>query len=260
MENAVQHNFKPLAELLNNSRWQAYDLLYTDHNPHKGHDGTNAIACYYLLNADQTMAIGWVHNLNAYWENHYYVTNTDTTQNFFGCTAPDSQQVTLTGLQPGMDYHITWFPTRMNDTIHPADALDTSRTGTVVLDISSAPLGDTLDHYLDTLRLDYAFIVALQPVHRNMPVAGTTDSVAVSSDWTFNMFPNPAGNAVTLVLPPDGTMHEVSMYDLTGRRVWSRTNVAAPLLEIPTGGLGRRAYSVHVSDGRSRKMKTLILR
>jgi hypothetical protein len=204
------------------------------------------------------MAIGWVHNLDAYWENHFYVTR--AIQDYLGCTAPNAQSIALTGLQPGVDYHITWFPTRMNDTIHPADAVDTTETGTVLLDMSTAPLGDTLDHYLDTLRLDYAFIVALQPVHRDMPVAGEVDSVAIVSDWIFNMFPNPAGNAVTLVLPPDGAMREVSIYDLTGKRVLSRTHVADPLLQIPTVGLGRGAYCVRVSEAMSSKMKTLILR
>ncbi len=250
-------NFKPLTIFLANPNLQAYHLLNEDFSPHKAVDNSNKIEAYYLTNADSSLAIGWIHNLNAYWENHYYVTS--AVQNFFGCTSPSAQQVSLPEFAIGPDYHITWFPTRMNDTIHPVDAVDTSGTGTVVLDMSSAPLGGTLDHYLDTLRLDYAFIIALQPVHRNIQVSSEVDPVPTESDWTFSMYPNPAGENVVLLLPPDGVMRNIAVYDLTGKRVVFRSNMTGALIDLPTGSLARGAYCVRVSDAMSSQTKTLIL-
>lgn len=253
----IYHNFKPLADFLANPNLQAYDLFNGDFSPHKVYDGSTKIESYYLTNADSTFAIGWVHNLNASWEKHFYVQQ--AVQNYLGCTPPAAQSVALPGFQPALDYHITWFSTRMNDTIHPVDAVDTSGTGTVVLDMSSALLGGTLDHYLDTLRLDYAFIIALQPVHRNMQVSSEVDPVPTESDWTFSMYPNPAGENVVLLLPPDGVMRNIAVYDLTGSRVVSRSNMTGALIDLPTGSLARGAYCVRVSDAMSSQTKTLIL-
>lgn len=258
MEDAAQHNIKPLSDLLSNADWQSYQFFDDAFDAHKVYDEAGGIEAYYLTSSSQPLAIGWVHNLNAYWEKHYYVKNDPTMQNFFGCTAPSTQQV-LTGLQPGQDYHITWFPTRMNDTIHPADAIDTSQTGTVLLDLGSAPLGDTANLYLDTLHADYAFIISPQPVHRNMQVAvGDAEPVAKASGWDYSLYPNPARDELNLVLPDDEPV-DIALYDLSGRwlRGWSR--MKGPGIPLPIDRLAQGAYYVRVSAGEHSRVKPLII-
>lgn len=253
------HHFTPLADLLANPNWSSDDLFNSAYTPHKYHDPVSGVECYYLMNADSTLAVGWVHNLNAWVMNSFYLASSN--QNFLGCTTPGVQTIAIAGFQPGLDYHISWFPTRMNDTILPAAALDTSGTGTVLLDFSSAPLGGVLNQYLDTLHADYAFIVALQHVPKNMQVPAEEegpDTPAVGLD--FRMFPNPAGNSVTLVFASEDMELEIAVYDLTGQRVLMRSQTTTSVMELPTGNLARGAYAVRVSDGRSTAMKTLILR
>ncbi len=250
----VDHNFKPLSDFLNNPNLQAYGLFDDQFHPHKVYDEANKLEAYYLTNADSTMAIGWVHNLNAYWEEHYYVTN--VFQNFFGCTPPGLQQLSLPHLQPGLDYHITWFPTRMNDTIHPADTVDTSGTGTVLLDMSTAPMGDTLNRYLDTLRLDYAFVISIAPVLRNM-LAGLPTGTVEATDWDFSLFPNPARDELRVLLPPQGEK-QVALYDLTGRMLRQWPVVSGVLLHIPTASLSSGPYCVRVSSGPDARAKVFL--
>lgn len=255
----LYHNFKPLSSFLANPNLQAYDLFNGDFDAHKVYDDVNKIETYYLTNADQTMAIGWVHNLNAYWEKHYYVKNDSTMQNFFGCTAPGSQQVSISGLQSGMDYHVTWFPTRLNDTIHPADAVDTSGTGTVLLDMGTAPLGDTLNKYLDTLHVDYAFIIALQPVHRNLQVIRNADSSATIPEWSFSLYPNPASDLLNIILTDD-TPAKIDIYDLSGRLLHSWIGLRGPLVRLSVSPLARGTYFVRTASGEHCQVKPLIIR
>jgi hypothetical protein len=257
----VYHNLKPLSELLTNPDWQAYDFFSGEFEPHNVYDATNGIEAYYLISLTQPLAIGWVHNLNAYWRNHFYVKNAVTPtvlQNFFGCDTPGVQQLSITGLLPGVDYHVTWFPTRMNDTIHPVDVVDTSQTGSVLLDLSSAPLGDTANLYLDTLHMDYAFIIAPHPVQRSMHGEGAEESVVQTTEWDYELFPNPASDHLNIVLPEDGIV-DITLYDLSGRRIrgWNRTKGLRIGLQI--GSLAPGAYYVYVSTGEHSKAKPLII-
>ena len=256
----IHHHFKPLAELLANPDWGAYGLLNTDYSPHKVYDAAAGIECYYLLAEDQTAAIGWVHNLNAWVMNSYYLASGQDYQNFLGCTGPASQTVSLSGLQPGMDYHITWFPTRMNMSELPDDQLDPTGTGTVTLDMSSEPLGSIANSYLDTLHADYAFIITPQPIQKMAEAEGADDTGDSHPDGSFDMYPNPADNTVTLLFPADEGARDITLYDLTGKRVLSLTQVTDPLVQLPTGHLGRGVYCVRVFDGGTSRTKTLILR
>ncbi|MCB9170874.1 MAG: T9SS type A sorting domain-containing protein [Flavobacteriales bacterium] len=254
----IYHNFKPLSDLLAIPNWQTLDFFNGDFSAHKVYDETNKIECYYLRSADSTLAIGWVHNLNAYWENHYYIKNTATTQNFFGCTAPNAQQVSLPGFAVGPDYYITYFPTRMNDTIHPADSTDHSGLGTVLLDLSTAPLGDTVNHYLDTLHLDYAFIISATGPVKSLFVEDTTDVPTRADLWNFEMYPNPAQGELKIVLHGEG-VKDVALYDLAGREVMARAQAVGPLITLPIGQLSRGPYCVRVADATSARSKTLIV-
>lgn len=146
----------------------------------------------------------------------------------------------------------------MNDTIHPADAVDTSGTGAVLLDMSTAPLGDTTHKYLDTLRLDYAFIIALQPVHRNMqvPAEAFFDEPA---EWNYFLYPNPASDQFNIVLP-DNAPADIVLYDLSGRRLLSWANVPGPRLQFPAKQLARGVYYVRVTSGGQNRTKPLMIR
>lgn len=248
----VFHNFKPLAGFLFNPNLQASGFFNGVIWPHKQVDDTADLEAYYLTNADSTMAIGWVHNLNAYWEKHYYVKNHPAMQDFFGCTAPGTQ-VSLPGLQPDMDYHITWFPTRMNDTILPETAMDTSRTGTILLDLSTAPLGDTAQLYLDTLRLDYAFIIAPQPVLRSTPQAQ-----GEGYGWGFALYPNPAEDELNIVLSNDGRA-DITLADLAGRRIAQWSWLQGPHIKLSLGRVAPGAYYVRVRAGGLERVKPLII-
>jgi hypothetical protein len=251
----VYHNFKPLADMLNNADWQAYDFFSYGYEAHKVYDDVNNLECYYLQNTDSTLAIGWVHNLNAYWDNHFYLTS--DTQGFFDCTAPDTQQVALAGFAAGLPYHITWFPTRMNDTIHPVDAVDSTGTGYVLLDLSTAPLGDTANKYLDTLHMDYGFIISLAPVQRNMNFDMDADTPP-SIGWDFSLYPNPARDRLSAVFP-DHVTRDITIYDLSGRVVYYKRQAQGPMITIPTERFSGGTYCIRVSGVDMAKHKLFII-
>ena len=147
----------------------------------------------------------------------------------------------------------------MNDTIHPADVVDTTRSGSVLLDFSPAQMGDTAQLYLDTLHLDYAFIIALQPVHRNMQVSvGDGGPDGKSSDWNFSLYPNPARNEVTVGLPHDEPV-DVALYDLLGRRVRGWKQMKGPQILLRLDRLSQGAYYLRVSAGEHSQVKPIII-
>lgn len=115
----VHHNFKPLSDLLANPNWQALDLFNGEFSAHKVFDVDGRIECYFLRNDGDNIAIGWVHNMYAYWGKKYYATA--AVSDFLGCTDPNAQSVALPGFQPSTDYYITYFPTRMNTDVCPLD-------------------------------------------------------------------------------------------------------------------------------------------
>jgi Secretion system C-terminal sorting domain len=253
----VYHHFKPLTDMLSNPDWQSYNFFAGNYTPHKVFDDTNKLECYYLMNADSNLAIGWVHNLNAYWENQFYLKH--SVQNFLGCNDPGAQFLTLSGFQSGADLHVTYFPTRMDTTVYPESQVDSSGTGTVTLDLSTVPLNGITNNYIDTLHSDYAFIIALQPVVKGMISSDENDASNAPSDWDFMMYPNPAGEVLNVLLPTDGVLRDVALYDLTGKRIYARRNIASHAVDIPTGSFANGAYCVRVSDPAKSKMKTLII-
>jgi len=251
----LYHHFKPLHKLLTNPNWPGFDFFNGNYNPQLVYDNFGKIECYYLQSDDGLMAVGWVHNLNAYWENNYYLTA--DTQNFLGCAAPTVQLLTIPGFQSGTDYHISWFPTRMDTTIVPENGIDSTGTGSVILDLSTAPLGDTIQYFLDTLRADYAFIISLNPVPKNLTLS--PEPTAQSLSWEFNLFPNPTRTEVNIVLPSDDVSKEVVIYDLSGKRIRSFNSNGTQLLQISTEGFAKGPYCVRVSDQKVTRMKTLII-
>ncbi len=264
----IYHNFSPLMDMLSNPTWQQYAFFNGNFKAQKVYDDQANIECYYLTNADQNVAIGWVHNLNAYWANNFYVTRAN--QNFLGCTDPNSQSILLDNFQTGVDQYVTYFPTRVNSAVYPTDQLDDDGNGWLVLDLSTAPLNGIADFpspvppygplpYLDTLHSDYGFIITPQPMQRRMIPINAADTIGFESTWDFGIYPNPARDAVNLLLPADGFERDIAIYDLTGKRIFSWNGVTDRMLGVTTGGLARGAYCIRVSHELQTKMKTLIL-
>ena len=256
----LHHHFKSLADLLSHPSWLGLGFFSGDYTADKVIDdhNTNVIEAYYLRSADSTTAIGWVHNRNAWVMNNFYLRNTETTQNFLGCTAPSDTAVILTGFLRNTPYHITWFPTWMNSTVHPENTVRTSSgSGTLLLDLSSALIGDTIEYYLDTLRSDYAFIITLEPFAKRMEVATENDPVPIMG-WDFELFPNPARTEVFLRMTGDSPK-DIALHDLSGRRIHALISVTRPMQRIPIGHLAQGVYYIRVSDGVSARTKKLII-
>lgn len=256
----LHHHFKPLSDLLSHPSWTELGFFDTDYTAHKFYDHSNTvpnlIEAYYLKSIDSTSAIGWVHNRNAWVMNNFYLTK--ATQNYLGCVAPLDTAILLTGFLPDTLYHISWFPTRLNSTVHPVDTVwYTDGDGNLLLDLSTALFGDTIAYYLDTLRSDYAFIITLGPFVKRMgDVAAEVEYP--SSDWDFGLFPNPARNEVFIRLPGDAPK-DISIYDPSGRQLQGLVSVAGSLQRIPVGHLAQGIYYVWVSDETRSKTKKLII-
>ncbi|MFZ1687184.1 MAG: T9SS type A sorting domain-containing protein [Flavobacteriales bacterium] len=255
------HHFKPLTGMLSNPDWQSHNFFGGNYTTHKVYDDTNKIECYYLMNADSNLAIGWVHNLNAFWENQFYLKR--SIQNFLGCNDPGAQALVLSGFATNVNLHVTYFPTRMDTTVYPDSQVDSSGTGTVTLDLITEPLNGimpgSVNDYLDTLHSDYAFIIALQPIEKSMIASDENQANSGSSEWDFFMYPNPAHDVLNVLLPTDGIHRDVALYDLTGKRIYSGRNLTSRALDIPTGSWAKGAYCVRVSDPAKSKMKILII-
>ena len=253
---SLYHQFKPLADMLSDSDWVATDFFNSNFIPQRVHDTTAQIESYYLLNAGGTMAIGWVHNLNAWTMNNFYLAS--SLHNFLGCASPQADSVILPGFAQDHDFFITWFPTRMNGTVLPTQAMTSSGDGEVTLDISQDPLNGIANNYLDTLHSDYAFIIAPYPVVRSMIGFDESDITTAKGVWDFGMFPNPAGDELFISLPNDLPKHIV-IEDLTGRQVRVWNNLTGTTHRLSIGQLARGAYHMRISDGTYSRLKKFIV-
>ena len=256
----IHHHFKPLAELLNHPNWIAYGFFDGPISAYRHTSGDNSdesrkVECYYLVNADSTVAIGWVHNMNAYWQNSWYMTAQN--QNMLGCTSPSTQSIALTGFADGT-YYVTYVPTWVNDTVCPANDTLTVQEGALVLDLSSEPLNNQAGALLDTLHADYAFVIASVPFVKRRSLAQVADPVPHAIGWDFGLFPNPAQEEVVLQFADD-LPRDVVLHDLTGRQLRQWRNVRGPLQPIAMPTLATGSYWVRVSDGVSSRTKKLIV-
>ena len=155
------------------------------------------------------------------------------------------------------DRVITWFPTHTNTVIAPTDAMDGSQTGTVTLDLSSAPLGGHVNNYIDTLHTDFAFIITPEPFVKSMETISET--AAEPNLWDFSIYPNPAQDAVSLGFT-DASPKEVMLFDLAGRAILTQENVTALVTWVSLDRLARGIYWVRVQNGIHVKTKKLIIR
>jgi hypothetical protein len=259
----LHHHFKPLADLLSHESWTELGFFENAYTAHTVFDASqnnpNPIEAYYLKSTENTIAIGWVHNRKASVMNNFYLANTDTTQNFLGCRAPSDTSLTLTGFLPETSYHITWFPTWVNSTIHPVDTVwTTDNEGRLLLDLSTALFGDTITnfYFMDTLRADYAFIITPGPFEKSLVL--DEDEPLIGKDWDYKLYPNPTRDVFYLHLPDDAPK-DITILDLSGRQVQVLSKATGPTLSFPVAHLAKGVYHVRVTDGLNTKTKKLII-
>ncbi|HRH69523.1 MAG TPA: T9SS type A sorting domain-containing protein [Flavobacteriales bacterium] len=268
------HHFKPLADLLGDQLWLDYGFFNGNFTPRKVFDGTpvqqipDDLEAYYLVREstypelDQNLAIGWVHNRNAWTMNNYYLRS--TRQNFLGCTPPTpSSTITLTGFAANTDFYVTWFPTRTNSPILPPatpsdDALHSNGSGQLIINFEPGQFGGIVDNYMDTLRTDYAFIVSPEPFFKSRTLTPNPEDHGATTVWDFALFPNPAREELYLRLPDERPV-DVELLDLSGRRARVWNSLTGSSLALPLSSLAKGAYWVRVSDGARNKVRKLIV-
>lgn len=237
---------------------QSTQLFTQDFSVHESFSDNDDVECYYLQNADNTMVVGWVHNRHAWTTNNFYLASSQ--QNILGCLVPNSQTVWISGLEEGPTYYVNWFPTRMNTTECPADAEDDDGDDLVILEIddpASAAFGGTLNNYLDTLHVDYAFIITPEPLVKSLLLPPQPE-VSVDSGWDFALYPNPTRGELYLRLTDDKPK-DVMIHDLSGRQIRTWSSVTGPIQHLPMERLANGAYWVRVSDGHNSKVRKVII-
>lgn len=261
----LHHHFKPLSDFLSHPGIQFYNFFGGDFSTHRhsntgaGNDESKQLECYWLLREPyHDVAIGWVHNMNAYWDNSWYMRKFD--QELLDCTSPLAQSITLSGFAPG-DHHISYFPTRMNTAICPADDDILGGGSTIELDLddpTSAALNCVQGSLLDTLHGDYAFIITPEPLVKSLRLTLLPVQTTVDVGWDFSVYPNPAHDEIYLQLP-DNALKDIVLHDLAGRQVGVWYSVKGPVQTLPVDQLAKGAYWVRVFDKTSSRTKKLIV-
>jgi Secretion system C-terminal sorting domain len=85
---------------------------------------------------------------------------------------------------------------------------------------------------------------------------GTNASIP---EWDFSIYPNPAQEAVHVLLPADDRPRDIVLFDLCGKRVFSRSGFAKNLLDIDVGTLAQGTFCLRVSDATTTRFKTLVI-
>lgn len=255
---SVFHNLKPLSDFM--AIVQALGLFNADYNSHGFvlDPWARDFECYYLMNEDQDLALGWVHNMKAYWENSFYITS--AVQDFLGCTVPpsDPPPIEITGFTSD-DYFVTWFPTRMNTIICPADYQVAGSLGMVPLIFDADDFNAISNNYIDTLHSDYAFIISTSQIPKSLTIPAAVDTAFAEAGWDFILYPNPARDELFVQLPDDQP-RRIVLHDLTGRQIRSWESAKGPVLRIPVEQLARGPYALRVSGGSTSKTKKFIIR
>ncbi len=256
----LHHHFRSLADILAHPGLDMYSFFRNEYSAHKVLDETNAneLEAYYLKNTDNTVAVGWLHNRNAWVMNSYYLASGSLNENFLGCDPPSGQSITLAGFEPDTEYFITWFPTRMNSAVYPADMeVSTDGTGGLPLDLTGQ-FGGTTNNYLDTLRADYAFIITPEPLVKSLMVPYEDNTSLNEGTWDFSLFPNPTRDLLSMRFPDEHTK-DIVVVDVSGRVVARYANVTASLFQMPTHLFAKGAYGVRVIEGDRTKAKKFMI-
>jgi hypothetical protein len=260
----LYHHFKPLSDFLSKPSVQALGLFTESFTPRIVE--ANCIECFYLINDAQDVAVGWVHNADAYWRKAVYINSHH--QHYVECTTPIDTTIALPGFADSTNFKISYHPTRATMTELPADdtvGVNSGPDGIVTLNLGPGafngtfPLSQTGEfrNHLDTLHSDYAFIIATDLIKRlNNPSA--FEETGIADDWDFTVFPNPARYGFSLRFV-DEDPKSIELLDLSGRVVRSWGLVTDRQPEFSIVGLAHGAYWVRATDGTNRKTKKLLI-
>ncbi|MBL0128238.1 MAG: T9SS type A sorting domain-containing protein [Flavobacteriales bacterium] len=264
----VFHQFKPLLDFMNKPSVQDLGLFEGDFTPQPPVEA-DGIECIYLLNGDQDIAVGWVHNRNAYWLQGYYMRFPEL-QHYVDCTDPSTPQtMTLPGFDTETNFKISYFPTWSDQVDVPDDNVvgyDSGPNGEVELDLESEPFNGTFPissstsvtyrNHVDTLHSDYAFIIARDLVKSlRTPLI---DTITVNEGWDFAIYPNPTRNELFVRLQDD-LPKDITIFDLSGRQVGYWGSVTGTLQHLSVKELAMGAYWIQVSDGVHSKIRKLLV-
>ncbi|MEO8067388.1 MAG: T9SS type A sorting domain-containing protein [Flavobacteriales bacterium] len=250
------HHFKPLSDMLNNADLQAYHFFEGEYDAYSKVDFDSGVECYYLKDGFNSMAIGWIHNTRAYWENAYYIKT--GVQEFLSCTAPTANAMVLNDFLTYHDFYITWFPTRMNTTTCPIDqVVNTGASGSIELDLSTAALGDITSTFLDTLHADYAFVISTAPIEKIL-LLPLEPFVGIQAHLEFDIYPNPAHEEVLLRFSDD-ISKDIVLQDLMGRAIGKWSDMVGTALRLSLSQLASGLYYIRVSSGETCKTKKLVV-
>ncbi|HIO72386.1 MAG TPA: T9SS type A sorting domain-containing protein [Flavobacteriales bacterium] len=115
---------------------------------------------------------------------------------------------------------------------------------------------DTIQGYL-TPRIYRVLFESVTDTGCTVPIWAGIDNVELSSSSTFNIFPNPSSSSVTITsstMPVKG----VELYDVTGRLVFSESNINTKSYTFERGALVNGLYFVKVkSEDAEMDMKIL---
>ena len=251
------HNFKPLTDLLNDASVPFSSLVSGEFTSHSVFDDNTRVEGYYLLSEDKEVAMGWVHNMNAYWKNNYYYQL--GVEHFLACEPPTANTIALPGFLEDEDYYITYYPTRAGSTVQPRDTVHLAGNGsTITLHINDpveAAFGGVANNVLDTLRSDYAFVISTTRT-KSRPPSSAVDEVPNATD--FILYPNPASTEVYIEFNDD-QVRDVLILDPIGRRVRSWSSLTGGKLRLPIETLAQGTFYVQVSDLHGRRVKKLLI-
>lgn len=131
------------------------------------------------------------------------------------------------------------------------------QTGELTIDLTGA-FGGVSGNYLDTLRADYAFIIAQEPSFKSRLSSVAEVEPPEQAGWNFAMHPNPTRDDLFIRTQSDAPV-EIVLLDQLGRQVLVQNGVSGPLHRLSLAGLAKGAYSVVLTDGVHSKAKKLMI-
>jgi hypothetical protein len=247
------HNYRRLSEFISNGNIDFNQILLP--REYFG-DTTDYIESYYLLSTDSITAFGWIHNINKYWANSFYWSNSDTIiENYFGCYELPLPKTffNLEGFIPNHHYYIHFSPTRMGTQVLP-EMNDTysDSLGNLLVDLSTAPLG------CDSVNADYAFWVTdLFHARRSKPI----DDLLSGNKFNLFVSPNPSSGIFRVAISMNDELQNSSLevVDMTGRIIFKKTPVEANQFRLNLTNYAKGIYYLRVNLNNNFMFKKIVV-
>lgn len=110
--------------------------------------------------------------------------------------------------------------------------------------------------YIDTMM---AHFIPRAYIGLNLEELVSVEELIPADELGFTVAPNPAGDYFFIELAAGETLHQVSLYDFTGRRVLDLTDINSNRLRVDRGDLPRGQYVIRARVDRGVTAKKLIL-